>query len=628
MLHHKPYVDLLKMEKKLDRRITINVGGRRHETWASTLERIPGTRLALLAHLMEADESYDYDRKEFFFDRNPNVFAVILHYYRSEELHVDTNLCGNVVKGELLFWGLEESDIEPCCWGAYSRFTDHKSTLAAIDETFGAHLNDAWEEEPSKWLRTRRRIWAVLEDPSTGRLAKAYVVVSMFFVLMSIVIFVLETHCMFRRVVIPLNTTLTACEYKDLNWKEREGVYRTEVKDYMEFLDYVCFGYFVFELILRFIFVPTFREMVTKVHNIIDLICIVPHFVSVLLKIIQSENQWTPSLLKVIMLSRVIRLLRIFRLMKHYIAFKILVYTIKVSTKELMLIIVLLFTGVLIFSCLIYIVEKETFDNIPIGIWWALVTMTTVGYGDKVPKREMGYLVGTCCVICGVLTIAFTVPIVVNNFTLYYSHATSRTKLPYKSKRKIKPMNSPPTTPDDSASCKSARPKSGKRPGSSSTKVEKFSAENSPSDKKSRSKDAMKEPLKEPHDSIIRYHPPEYATSKQAHASMYPPTARDPAVRIRHGAKPSGGATPVEETTIYDLDQPEIGKTMVSLDSGYSSNSKLEDESRQLLSDMADADRKRMEERRRQVMLMKSKREEAARMHGNKDSTPVDKSKE
>lgn len=81
-----------------DRRITLNVGGVRHDTWKSTLESIPGTRLALLAHLLEADESYDPTTGEFFFDRHSKAFDSVLNYYRTQELHVDQSLCGNILK--------------------------------------------------------------------------------------------------------------------------------------------------------------------------------------------------------------------------------------------------------------------------------------------------------------------------------------------------------------------------------------------------------------------------------------------------------------------------------------------------------------------------------------------------
>ena len=86
-----------------DKRMRINVGGIAFETWASTLERITGTRLALLAVLGESDEAWDNERQEFFFDRHPGVFSSILHYYRTEELHTDQNLCGNIIQGVITF---------------------------------------------------------------------------------------------------------------------------------------------------------------------------------------------------------------------------------------------------------------------------------------------------------------------------------------------------------------------------------------------------------------------------------------------------------------------------------------------------------------------------------------------
>uniref|UniRef100_A0A1I8JS42 Ion_trans domain-containing protein n=1 Tax=Macrostomum lignano TaxID=282301 RepID=A0A1I8JS42_9PLAT len=119
--------------------------------------------------------------------------------------------------------------------------------------------------------------------------------------------------------------------------------------------------------------------------------------------------------LRVLRGLRVVRVVRIFKLVKHYNAFRILVYTIKISLRELMLMIVFLFVGAVIFGSIIHLVEKDSFRNIPYGLWWALVTMTTVGYGDFAPRQAAGYAIGCVCVIFGVLTIAFTVPIVSRN---------------------------------------------------------------------------------------------------------------------------------------------------------------------------------------------------------------------
>jgi hypothetical protein len=156
--------------------------------------------------------------------------------------------------------------------------------------------------------------------------------------------------------------------------------------------------------------------------GLIDLFALLPDYIHLIMVTI-DPTLVNSSSAKIITILKITRILRIFRLVRHVPGLWILIYTLKASLQELFLMVAFLCVGMLIFSSLIYYADdRKTFTSIPHSFWWALITMTTVGYGDMYPVTEWGYVIGSLTAMSGLLMIGFSVPILVNNFIMYYQH--------------------------------------------------------------------------------------------------------------------------------------------------------------------------------------------------------------
>ena len=190
----------------------------------------------------------------------------------------------------------------------------------------------------------------------------------------------------------------------------------------LQLLDYICVGWFILELIIRYVFCPNKLRFFTSPLNIFDLLSIVPYILEHIAHQRGNQEQYEHSLLDALFTLKVLRIFRVFRLARHHEGLRVLLYTMTASWRELMLLVVFMLIGMVLFASMVYYADHErmTFRSIPHAFWWAIVTMTTVGYGDMVPKSGKGYFVGSLCALSGVLALAFTVPSIVNNFRLFY----------------------------------------------------------------------------------------------------------------------------------------------------------------------------------------------------------------
>ncbi|XP_058620916.1 potassium voltage-gated channel subfamily C member 3b isoform X1 [Onychostoma macrolepis] len=440
-------------------KIVINCGGVRHETYRSTLKTLPGTRLSWLTE-PDAFSNFDYDPKsdEFFFDRHPSVFSFILNYYRTGKLHCPNDVCGPLFEEELAFWGIDETDVEACCWMNYRQHRDAEEALDSFENPEPEVPDDdpalagdgdlkrlCLQEDGRKvgwWRVWRPRIWALFEDPYSSKYARYVAFGSLLFILISISTFCMETHEAF-------NTIYNKTEnVTDGNVTREEIVYEVVTDSWLTYVEGVCVIWFTIEVFTRIIFCPDKAEFFKSALNIIDFVAVLPFYLEVSLSGLSSKA--AKDVLGFLRVVRFVRILRIFKLTRHFVGLRVLGHTLRASTNEFLLLIIFLALGVLIFATMIYYAERigaspddptasahTNFKNIPIGFWWAVVTMTTLGYGDMYPETWSGMLVGALCALAGVLTIAMPVPVIVNNFGMYYSLAMAKQKLPKKKNKHI-----------------------------------------------------------------------------------------------------------------------------------------------------------------------------------------------
>ncbi len=201
----------------------------------------------------------------------------------------------------------------------------------------------------------------------------------------------------------------------------------TQPHAFLENIDTFCTCFFTVEFLVRLIVAPNRIKFWKSIMNIIDVLCVMPMWIKYIMMLydIQMNMRLLP-LFFLIMMLRVLRICRVLRLARHYTGVKILLLALKASFRELFMLVLFVFIVVLIFSVSIYYAEffiAETFQTIPDGYWWAIITLTTVGYGDMYPQSGLGYVVGSLCALTGILATGLPVPIIANNFNIYYGHA-------------------------------------------------------------------------------------------------------------------------------------------------------------------------------------------------------------
>ncbi|MDP8223135.1 MAG: ion transporter [Candidatus Lernaella stagnicola] len=163
---------------------------------------------------------------------------------------------------------------------------------------------------------------------------------------------------------------------------------------------------FTIEFILRLICVRRPSAYATSFFGVVDLLAVLPTYLSLVIAGTQT--------LLIIRVLRLLRVFRVFKLTRYLGEARLLTTALKASRHKIVVFLWTVLTAVIIMGSLMYLVEGEAsgFTSIPRGVYWAVVTMTTVGYGDIAPQTILGQTIAAFIMILGYAIIAVPTGIV------------------------------------------------------------------------------------------------------------------------------------------------------------------------------------------------------------------------
>ncbi|XP_075056602.1 voltage-gated potassium channel regulatory subunit KCNF1 [Mixophyes fleayi] len=390
--------------------IIVNVGGIRQILYGDILNRYPETRLAELVTCLAGGydaifslcDDYDPGKREFYFDRDPDAFKCIIEVYHYGEVHMKKGICPICFQNEMEFWKVDLCFLDDCC---KSHLSEKKEELEEIARRVQTILDDLGvDTTESRWKRFQKYMWKFMEKPESSYPARVTAILSFFFILISSVVMCVGT--------IP-----------ELQVEDSEGNHMEHPT--LDNIETACIGWFTLEYILRLISSPNKLHFALSFMNIIDVLAILPFYVSLILTHLGAGMMELTNVQQAVQALRIMRIARIFKLARHSSGLQTLTYALKSSFKELGLLLMYLAVGIFVFSALGYTMEQShpdtLFKSIPQSFWWAIITMTTVGYGDIYPKTTLGKLNAATSFLCGVIAIALPIHPIINNFVKYYN---------------------------------------------------------------------------------------------------------------------------------------------------------------------------------------------------------------
>ena len=195
-------------------------------------------------------------------------------------------------------------------------------------------------------------------------------------------------------------------------------------------VDVLLAAFFLWEFITRAVICPQKWIFFTRSINIVELLAVFPQAIAINLRYMVPDMANYPKLYFaywILLMFDIFRVIRLLKFGKYYVGLRILIVTLRASATEMFFLVYLMVVGAVVFGVAFYYCEvwtAATVIDMPTTIYWAFITMTTVGYGDVVPQTIQGKVIAVLCALAGALFTGLAVPVIADNFDRYYRQAS------------------------------------------------------------------------------------------------------------------------------------------------------------------------------------------------------------
>ena len=262
--------------------VVINISGKRFKTFEETLDFFPDT---LLGNASKREKFFNKTAGEYFFDRHRRSFAAILYYYQSRGLLIQPDAVPvNIFYKECLFFQLPDNVVE--------KFQIETGVL------------DRVETRQMPTIGMFKKIWEAMEYPDSSKFAKFLAISSVIIILASIVIFCLETLPDFNPLAPQRSGNITSCTGsitsppgnitlcpgsiiscpRNFTSCSQNDDHLNPYEKFWFMINSIIIAWFTTEFVVRLVVCPNKARFIVAPLNIIDILSILPYYVTLLIK--------------------------------------------------------------------------------------------------------------------------------------------------------------------------------------------------------------------------------------------------------------------------------------------------------------------------------------------------------